>query len=119
MPPAAAAVPVKNLRRVIIVPSIVLVLVLLLVLELFRLWFFSNDRGRGRGRFKTRYQFGEHRSDPQQKLLALFNPFVGANAFRHQRIQTRCAFGYRTSRIIEKLCACLTLTATIAFGCVE
>src|SRR5437764_2129416 len=81
-------------------------LVLILVLEPFLLRFFLNKRGGGgrRGRnIEALDQFSQHRSDPKEQFLAFVDLSSAANALRDQRIQTRCAFSCRTTRIIEEL----------------
>jgi hypothetical protein len=79
-----------------------LVLIFVLVLEGSLVSFFSNNRRRGRN-IEALDQFSQHRSDPKEQLLAFVDLSSAANALRDQRIQTRCAFSCRTTRIIEEL----------------
>src|SRR5438094_7953087 len=101
-----------------------LVLVLILVSRprrrTFLVRFFSNNRGRRRGRnIKALDQFRQHRSDPQEQLFAFIGVSAAANALCNQRIQTRCAFSRRTTRVIEKLCSCSSLASAVSLGRIE
>src|SRR5438876_395827 len=101
---------------------LVLILVLVLVLEPFLLRFFLNKRGRGRRRernIEALDQFSQHRRDPKEQLLAFVDLSSAANALRDQRIQTRCAFSCRTTRIIEEPRSRSSLASAVSFRRIE
>lgn len=64
-------------------------------------------------------QFRQHRSDPQEQLLAFIGLSAAANALCNQRIQTRCAFSRRATRVIEELCSRSSLASAVSFGRIE
>src|ERR1700749_2696018 len=70
-------------------------------------------------RVKPLDQLRQHRHDAFQEVFPRLDHLGSRKLLRYQRIQTRCTFKGRFSRIIKKFRSLFTLTSSISFGGIQ